>query len=206
MSNNKNQKSATKLNKDDIRAQLIAWGHEGTMESIEKFKNFIKNEKNKDLRGFAEIALEETSYYYYEPKNDIEEEDFILLKMIEEKKNELFDIGVQIEQEQFRIKKQELDNKICKELSKNKKWEDKYCEYVLSWASERAEKLKEEVDFNYAWIATAQKMIKTKRYHTIPSEIIHSTHLDCETADEIYADKDECKCCGCYSPKASDCC
>lgn len=190
-----NQKSSTKPDKDKIRTQLITWGHEGTKESIKKLENFIKNEQDEDLKGFAEIALEETSYYYYDPKNDMEEEDFILLKMIEQKKNELFDLGVKIEQEEFRVKKHELDNKICKKLSKNKKWEDKYCEYILSWASERAEELKEEIDFNYAWISTATNMIRTERYHTIPLEILNSIHLDCETADEIYADEDECRCC-----------
>ena len=124
MSNKKNQKvSVEKLDQDKIRAQLVNWGHEGTIESIEKLENFIKNKKNEDLKGFAEIALEETSYYYYEPKNDVEEEDFILLKMIEKKKNELFDLGVKIEQQQFRMKKEELDYKVCKKLSKIKKWE-----------------------------------------------------------------------------------
>lgn len=179
------QKSAhSKPQPKDPRDQLMDWAHEGSLEGIDRISEFIERENDPDLIGFAKCAYDEASYNYYIPKNETEEKDFILSKMIYDRELRIDELQIDLMSADLRSQKMEIDKnihaKVMKSNPKNKLWEYRFSPDLHTMASDEPEEIRDDIDYELAWIDEAKKSIKTKRYHFIPADVLESVHLDCE--------------------------
>lgn len=185
----------TKSKSDDIKSKLMSWAHEGTKESIEKLREFINKERDEDLRGFAEIALSEASDIYYSPDNDLEENDFLLAKMILRRKYYIEGISDRIEAGEFRIKRFKIDKEVHNNLMKKsdipKDWKYRLSPDYYSLCIGRLEEFKDDVAYEKAWVEIAKKLIKTDKYKTIPEDVLLSIHFDWEDDNFPFENEEE---------------
>lgn len=185
------QKHHTKVTRslstsNDAQRQLTAWAHEGTLECIQRIQDFIKREHSSDLKGFAEVALQEGNYMYYDPANEKEEQDFLLAKMITERESVLIDKQMRMKTLQFRLKKLDIEKRVHQKLigaaskAQQEDWKYNFSEDFYSLQKDELMELGEEIVYSEAWIASAKKLITTKKYQTIPRSVLMSIHLDDE--------------------------
>lgn len=179
-----NKQAVQKSKHGDVKAQLTKWAHEGTKESIDNILDFINKTKDDDLKGFAHCAYEEASYFYYGPQNDDEESDFLLAKMILNKEKEIETLLCRIESGEFKIKRLKLDERVHHQLLKkpnlSEDWKYRFSEDYFGLCEGRVEELKDDIAYNKAWIEAAKKLIKHKKYQTIPEDVLLSIHFDWE--------------------------
>lgn len=102
-------------------AELNSLAHAGTKEAIIKLRKFIASEKNEDLRGYAECALDEAEFFYYSPQNEKEEKEFRLAKIIWRRENNLFDRQAKLGAAKLELEELDLDReinqKVCRKLN-----------------------------------------------------------------------------------------
>jgi hypothetical protein len=168
----------------NIKTQLVQWAHQGTWESLCKINDFIDKNKDKELKGFAETARDEASFFYYSPNSESEETDFLIAKMIQKREKYCDNLMRRIEAGKLEIDRLKIDKKITQKLFKTKKINDecvyKYCEDYAGLVAGRLEEFKEELEYENNWIEVAQTLIKNKKYLDIPYDVLDSFHLDGE--------------------------
>ncbi len=184
-----------------IQGQLTAWAHEGTQESVQHIQEFIKREPSSDLKGFAEVALQDGYHMYYDPTNEKEEEEFLLAKMITEYESALIDMHMCLETLKFRLKKLDIERRVHQKLvgtasrAQQEDWKYNFSEDFYVIQKNELVELQEDISYKTAWIVSARKLITTKKYQTIPRDFLMNVHLD----DEGCGVEDDCGC-------ASGCC
>ena len=87
----KSNKSAVEI-KELSQDELQKLAHEGTKEAMEKIEKYIKTEKDFEKGEYAKMALEECEMFYYQPKNEKEEEEFMLCEMIRRREENIDDM------------------------------------------------------------------------------------------------------------------
>lgn len=174
----------------DNKAQLISWAHEGTKQSIQQIKNFIQNSKDKELKDFAEIALEEAEFFYYSADSENEEKDFRLAKMLRIREDQLYQKmtkmnAATIELEELDLNRQ-LHNQIMKNIKDPKRLEDwkyNFSEDYYALVKNRLERLEDEVEYEKLWISEAEAIISRGKYKDTPADFFDSIHEDGEGVD-----------------------
>ncbi len=169
---------------DDVKSQLVQLAHEGTQEGIEKIAKIIKHEKDPDLVGFAKCAYDEASFFYYDPMSEAEEKDFQLAKMIREREMRIDDLEHEIESKSLEWQRIQIEKEVHVQMMKaNPKSVDlKYrlSEDLIEIAKRDLSEIEKDIRYEETWIQTAKKMIKTKKYQSIPADVLDSIHLDDE--------------------------
>lgn len=180
---------------------LTKLAHAGTKEAIAKIEAYIKAENDLNKRTYAEIALDECELWYYQSRNEKEERDFILCKIINQHVRLIDDLKFKIERLKSCLEKniieQEIHEKVLAEYKKKQKnWQYYFVEDLIGFDKKQLAELTDNVAYEEAWVKAAKKSITTLRYKNgIPER--HLSHYDfgfedCE--DEICED-DDCDCC-----------
>jgi hypothetical protein len=187
----------------ELIGQLNEWAHAGTKESLSELQKFIEKEKNEDIRGYAQCALEECEYFYYSSNNEQEEKDFLLAKMILEKDDKIFNLECKFESAKFALRQLDIERAVNQKIAnsikgKLKDWSHNFSEDYYKIVENRATEIKEEIDYLEEWVKSAKNMIKTERYKTIPAEVLEHIHFDCESenfwTDDEYDNEELCEC------------
>jgi len=175
----------------------------GTKESVAKLEALFDKETDLDKKDNLFLALEEAEMVYYEPANDQEEKDFGLAKLINDKEEDWFYQDMEASSLECRVDFAGLElavrEKMLKDATGDKKEmakinRDVAHDMLVMYQNQLAE-VKEELADIEAWIQTAEKMIKTKKYQDLPADFFDGYHFDDEDLD---SDDDGCCCeCGC---------
>lgn len=179
--------------------QIIGWlndqAHKGSPDSIKNLEKFIANENNKSLKGYAECALDEANFFYYCADTKQEKNDFILAKLIREREEETIKYIVKADQAKYELKKLGIDKNVHVNLLKanNKQdeieWKYEFCDDTVIMVKQRLAEIEHRIDYLLAWLEQARKMIKSKKYKTIPQEILDHIH-DCDEGFSLWEDED----------------
>jgi len=173
---------------DGVKSRLVQLAHEGTQESIEKIAQIIRHEKNPDLVGFAKCAYDEASFFYYDPMSEAEEKDFQLAKMIRERGMRIDDLEHELESKSLEWQRIQIEKEVHAQMvNANPKSVDlryRLSEDMIGMAKRNLSEIEEEIRYEEAWIQTARKMIKTKKFQTIPTDVLDSIHLDGQIDDD----------------------
>jgi len=137
-------------------------------------------------------------------KREKEEEEFLLCELIRRNIDNLDDLYDKTERAQSRLEKFTLEKKVHEKVlakNKNKKedWKYRFMDDFVFSGKEEIENLKDDIEYEKAWIAEAKKMITTTRYKSgIPDRHLRSFDFD---FDEDFEDYEGCDCCedGCGS-------
>ena len=173
----------------DIIGWLNDQAHAGTEQSIKNLENFIAKEQQPGLKAHAEIAMDEAKYFYYCANNEQEEKDFLLAKMIRRKEEQIFDLELKADSVKLELEKLALDKKIHEQVIKSqnakqaKEWKYYFSEDHAIIVRNELTAVEDDIAYLSAWVEQAKKIIKTKRFKTIPDEVIDYIHLDNDDAD-----------------------
>ena len=186
--------------------------NDGTPMSMKKLEEFIEQEENKDVKAYAEIALDEARFFYYSPNTETEEKDFILAKMILKTRRQCYDLEFEIEKMKHKIEKLKIEGQVHEQLlktasaKKKKDWEFNFLSDFYGMALGELAKLEDDLAYKEAWIKQAEKLIKNKKYLTVPFETLDHTHLDGEEYEPWPKDQEDDDCCECYCPRCGEYC
>ncbi|MDO9231412.1 MAG: hypothetical protein Q7U36_02980 [bacterium] len=184
--------------KELSQSELQKLAHSGTKEAIEKIEKYIKTEKDYEKRSYAEMALEECEMFFYQPKNEKEDEEFMLCELIRQREQSIDDMTMKIDGLEIRLEKSDLDGKVhakvlAKHKNKKKDWEYNWMPDFVSFEENELKKIKEQIEYDEAWVAEAKKMITTARYKNMPTR--HLGHFNFNFGGDSFDDeKDDCDC------------
>jgi hypothetical protein len=158
-------------------AQLRGWGHEGTVESAKKIRDFMDTNEDEELEAYAELAYGDAIYSAYSPKDDKEERDFLLGRMIYKAERRMCDLFVK----KFPLQRKQVEGdvaraihgKLMKQLSNAQKeeWKYNFSQDYYTWARGRLEKVEDEIAYLEVWLKQAKKMFVLEKYRNAPSEV-----------------------------------
>ncbi len=177
----------------DVKAQLNEWAHEGSKESMDKIIDFIKQEKDEKLRGYANCALEEAEYFYYSPWSPKEEKEFLLAKMISEAERRFWKAMMKADNARLELDRLEIDKKVHEKImnsknpNKREDWQYNFSEDFRTMVKSRLDELDDEIFYTSAWIEEARKLITIDKYKNIPDYVMGRIHLDAE-AESFWPD------------------
>lgn len=205
----KQQKKAIKISdilppsSMEVIGQLNDWAHAGTKEAMTQLKDFIKKEKDLDLRGHAEIALDECQFFYYSSDNEREEKDFLLAKMIINRENRIIELQGQADSANLELEKLGLEREVHAKILKSDKyssrredWKYNFSEDYCMSIKHRLSELEEDIKYKEAWIEIAKKQIKSEKYKNIPYGVLDHIHSDAEGIN-FWEDEEEKEGCDC---------
>lgn len=176
---------------EPIRGQLLNWAHEGSEASLQKLSDFMLKEKDNDLRQFAQLAYDEAEYLYYSPRNEKEEQEFLLAKMIFERDTRLWEFLGKADAAKLELQRLDVDRRVHHRLMLNLKkqkaktktaeeWQYRFSEDYCQTVQHRLQELENDIAYESAWLAQAKAMITTKRFTNIPAEFWEHVHWDGE--------------------------
>ena len=176
---------------EPIRGQLLNWAHEGSEASLKKLSDFILKEKDSDLRQFAQLAYDESEYFYYSPRNEKEEQEFLLAKMVQERDARLWELLAKADAAKLELQRLDADRrvqqKLMLDLKKQKKktktaeeWQYRFSEDHYQTIQHRLKELEDDIAYESAWLAQARGMITAKRFQKIPADFWEHVHWDGE--------------------------
>ena len=184
--------------KEISQDELQKLAHSGTKEAIEKIEKYIKTEKDAEKIAYAQIALKECEMFYYQPRNEKEDEEFMLCELIRQREQSIDDMTMKIEGLEIRLEKSDLDGKVhakilAKHKNKKKDWEYNWMPDFVSFEENELPKIKEQIVYDEAWIEEAKKMITTERYKNMPARYLE--HFDFNFGEDYFDDEEEnCDC------------
>lgn len=176
-SKNKVQTAAKALSE----AELQRLAHAGTAEAVARIEKYMNAEQDSEKRAYAQMALEEGEFFYFQPRDDKEEAEFILCKLISLREARIMNLEGVIQRAKSEIEKLLLEKKIHdKVLAANKaKREDWQYRWLGDFVVMEERKLKEAEDdlaYETAWVKEAKKSISTPRYKRMSAR--HLEHFD----------------------------
>jgi len=188
----KSNKSAVEI-KELSESELQKLAHEGTGEAMEKINKYIESERDFEKKSYAEMALEECEMFYYQPKNEKEEREFMLCKLIRRREENIDDMMMEIEKLELTLEKSALEGKVhenvlAKHKNKKEEWKYNWTPDFVNYEKNELPKIKENIAYDEAWVAEAKKMITTARYKNIPAR--HLKHYDFNMGDGFENDVD----------------
>lgn len=193
-----------KFNKNEIVKKEVSQGelqklaHAGTKEAIEKIEKYLKEEKDSEKRAYAQIALGECEMFYYQPKNEKEEEEFMLSELIRRKERYIDEQTMKIDDIKERIEKLMLEKKVhekvlSKHKNKQEEWKYNWMQDFVIMEENELQKIEESLKYDEAWVEEAKKMITTARYKNMPAR--HLEHYDFNFGEDSFSGKEDiCDC------------
>lgn len=173
--------------------------HMGTKEAVKKIEKYLKTEKDEGKRAYAEMALEECEFFFYNPTNEKEEVEFTLCELINRRERHIDDMLMKIENIEIEIEKLKLEKKVHEKVlaahkNKQEEWKYNWMEDFVFMEENDAQKIKDELAYEEAWVAEAKKMITTARYKNMPARYFE--HFDFDDGKDFDDDGDSCCDCG----------
>ncbi len=179
--------------KEMTLAELQKLAHQGTFEAISKIEKYLETAIEGEKRAHAEIALAECELFYYTPRNEKEEEEFMLCGLIKKRERYIDGLEMKIEDISFGLDVVMLEKKVHEKVLANKNNKDKQEEWKYNWSEDHyicekndLQQIKEDIAYEEAGVAEAKKMVTTERYKNISTR--HLEHYDFPFDD----DENEC--------------
>lgn len=187
--------------KEFSQGELQKLAHAGTKEAMTKIENYIKAEKDYEKRSYAELALEECEFMYYQPRNEKEEEDFLLCELVRRREDGIDNMTAEIEKLMAKLERSSLEGKVHEKVlakHKNKKdeWQYNWMTDFVCFEKNKLAELKAQIEYDEAWVTEAKKMITTERYKKMSSNFLMHLNFeeDAMDDDEDCFDCDYCDC------------
>ncbi|MEI6650469.1 MAG: hypothetical protein WCL23_03490 [Candidatus Moraniibacteriota bacterium] len=185
------KKAASKKTLSPVDLQELA--HAGTEIAVKKLERYIETEPDQEKRTYAEMALAECEFMLYQPADEREEADLLLRSMIDRRKREIDRLTMDADSIRLRLDKIALEKKVHDKVlsgnvGKSKEWSSYYSDDFVIMSEIELREIGERMEYVEAWVAEADKMIRTQKYKTMPSAFLRYFDFDDETSD----DEDSC--------------
>ncbi len=193
------KKTTSKKITTNVTDRVHELSHVGTKEAIAELEVIVAKEKNEDIRQQAQLALEECQFFYYSPETPEEEKEFLLLKLIDKREEELFEEEMELDRFLFQEEEKDISAEITKKLiekTKDKKQKEVYQEFlmeipdVLTLEGKRKEEMEKSIMFLEAWLEEAYEHITIEKYKNIPPEVLFQMRSGYEDEEDNCCDEE----------------
>jgi hypothetical protein len=177
------------ISSEEKLEQLHKWAHEGSKDSLQALISFIASETDQVLLMQAELAKEECQYFYYMPRNELEEKEFQLARMIKLKEQQLIHEQDEAEGIIYNLDGLVLDREINRRLvnsennTQRKEWVYRFSEDYYLMMQDHLVELNLDIEYDQAWMQEAKKMLTLDKYQDVPASFFYHLHNDHEALE-----------------------
>ena len=176
-------KDTTKEELEDICMTL---GHLPTKEAQDLLDKFKKSERASEVE-WLECAIDEGKHWYLSPTNEQEERDYLALKILNLKDDEIVDLMLKRDEHDFSIRKMNLELEAIEKLAKEKSTDKEDIKYriialqeLIKIESTNLKEAEEEIELQEKIQEKIKQSIKTERYKDIDPMYMNEVHFDGE--------------------------
>ena len=127
----------------------------------------FKESDNAHKVGWLDCAIDEGQDVYMSPLNDLEEKEYLMLKMLQESEDELVDLEIKFNDAKLEVRRMEIEHEAIKDLVKKgelTKDEELGLHDVKLFFKSKVEELSEKIEFKEKISGQIKESIKTERY------------------------------------------
>lgn len=176
-------KDTTKEELEDICMTL---GHLPTKEAQDLLDKFQKSERAKEVE-WLECAMDEGKHWYLSPTNEQEERDYLALKILNLKDDEIVDLMLKRDEHDFSIRKMNLELEAIEKLAKEKSTDKEDIKYriialqeLIKIESTNLKEAEREIELQEKIREKIRQSITTERYKDIDPMYMNEVHFDGE--------------------------
>ena len=176
-------KDTTKEELEDICMTL---GHLPTKEAQDLLDKFKQSERASEVE-WLECAMDEGKHWYLSPTNDQEERDYLALKILNLKDDEIVDLMLKRDEHDFSIRKMNLELEAIEKLAKEKSTDKEDIKYriialqeLIKIESTNLKEAEEEIELQEKIREKIKQSITTERYKDIDPMYMNEVHFDGE--------------------------
>ena len=172
--------------KEELEDICMTLGHLPTKEAQDLLEKFKQSERAKEV-GWLECAIDEGKHWYLSPTNEQEERDYLALKILSLKDDEIVELMGKQNEHNFQIRKMNIEleamEKLVKEKDENKE-DIKYriiaLQDLIKIETTNLKEVEEEIEFQEKIREKIKQSIKTERYKDMDPMYMNEIHFDGE--------------------------
>jgi len=155
----------------------------GTQESLWALEKLAREAKSPEEENYVELMLQEAQFQFYAPTNKQETDDLRFAKLIMERDEHYWRVSAKLDAAESKLQNMMLDKKVYLRVmgnedgKKNKNWEYKYCQDMETMVQNRANELRDELDYEANWAMEAKMMLKTEKYLELPFDFFEVNYF-----------------------------
>ena len=173
--------------KDELEDICMTLGHLPTKEAQDLLEKFSKSERAQEVE-WLECAIDEGKHWYLSPTNEQEERDFLALKMLQNKDDEIVELMGKRDEHDFQIREWNIELEAFEELAKDeneKKDSDlKYriiaLQDLIKMETANLEEVDKEIELQEKIQEKIKQSITTERYKDVDPMYMANCHFDGE--------------------------
>ncbi|MEA3475416.1 MAG: hypothetical protein U9R23_03075 [Candidatus Cloacimonadota bacterium] len=177
-----------KTNKEELEDICMTLAHLPTKEAQDLLDKFKKSERANEVE-WLECAIDEGKHWYLSPTNEKEERDFLALKMLQMKDDEIVELMGKRDEHDFQIRTMSIELKAFEKLAKEKgnQNEDDELKYriialqdLIKMEIASLEEVDKEIELQEKIQEKIKQSITTERYKDVDPMYMNEVHFDGE--------------------------
>lgn len=163
----------------DLESVCMTLAHIPSKNAQDILGKFRKSKRAHEV-GWIECAIEEGKWWYMDPQNELEEREYLSLKIMQEIEDELIEFGIELDNIRLEMRKQEIEHKAIRDLVKNNKIDKDEAlglDDLEILNKSKIENLTDKIDLNEKIFSQIKGSIKTERYKDMDLSEMRSIHF-----------------------------
>lgn len=172
--------------KEELEDICMTLGHLPTKEAQDLLDKFKQNERAKEVE-WLECAIDEGKHWYLSPTNEQEERDYLALKILNLKDDEIVELMGKQNEHNFQIRKMNIELEAIEKLAKGKDENKEDLKYRIIALQElikieitKLEEVDKEIELQEKIREKIKQSITTERYKDMDPMYMNDVHFDGE--------------------------
>ncbi len=174
--------------REELEEICMTLGHLPTKEAQDLLDKFSKSKRANEVE-WLECAVEEGKHWYLSPTNEQEERDYLALKMLQMKDDEIVELMGKRDEHDFQIRTMTIELKAFEKLAKEKnnqnEDDDLKCRIsalqdLIKMETASLEEVDKEIELQEKIQKKIKQSITTERYKDVDPMYMTNCHFDGE--------------------------
>ena len=174
--------------REELEEICMTLAHLPTKEAQDLLDKFSESKRANEVE-WLECAIDEGKHWYLSPTNEQEERDFLALKMLQKKDDEIVELMGKRDEHDFQIRTMTIELKAFEKLAKEKnnqnEDDDLKCRIsalqdLIKMETAGLEEVDKEIELQEKIQEKIKQSITTKRYKDVDPMYMNEVHFDGE--------------------------
>jgi len=179
---------SAETSREELEDICMTLGHLPTKEAQDLLDKFQKSERASEVE-WLEYAIDEGKHWYLSPTNEQEERDYLALKMLQMKDDEIVELMGKRDEHDFQIQTMTIELQAFEKLAKekNNQNEDNDLKYriialqdLIKMETASLEEVDKEIELQEKIQKKIKQSVTTKRYKDVDPMSMNEIHFDGE--------------------------
>ena len=177
---------SAETSKEELEDICMTLGHLPTKEAQDLLEKFKQSERSKEVE-WLECAIDEGKHWYLSPTNEQEERDYLALKILNLKDDEVVELMGKKDEHDFSIRKMNIELEALEKLAKGKDENKEDLKYriialqeLIKIESTNLKEVEKEIELQEKIREKIKQSIKTERYKDLDPMYMNEVHFDGE--------------------------